>query len=405
MSKFCFFCILILTTLSFVYSSVELNTARISYYNECDYYRAKTACLKSIENGEVNFEIYGILGGCEIGLGNWKNAGLALAKAFSIDSLKTQEWMRKKGGVNYYYQGFFFSARELFDEQHYDEALANLEYASILKPNDPAPLILKGVILYKTGDNVGADEAYHKALDLDPDNPDVNYLIGKSLFEAKAFERSIMYFNSAAKGYRINFNRASLVLFSSAADTTKSLKHAVNRLWSEGKIEELDRLVKDSLGLEGGYDAQRTNIEKFYKATDDLSLSNYFTGMAYYYLKNDSLALHYLVQTLVLKPDDIDALFFAGEILVNTQAYKEAIGYFEKATQIKDDDMYAWFYLGVSYMKLKKYKKAIEAFENKVLAIDPLHVHSMQNLAYIYREIGDNKRSFQYLQQLEKLNE
>ena len=56
-------------------------------------------------------------------------------------------------------------------------------------------------------------------------------------------------------------------------------------------------------------------------------------------------------------------------------------------------------------MKLKKYREAIEAFENKVLNIDPSHVHSMQNLAFIYREIGENQKSFKYLQQVEQINE
>ncbi len=405
MSRFRFSYVFFFAALSFVYASVELNTARIAYYNERDFERARTACLKGIEKGEVNFELYGILGGCEIGLGHWKDAALALAKAFSIDSVKTREWMQRKGGESYYYQGFFFSARELFDGRQYNEALTDLCYARILKPKDTAPLILEGVILNKMGDVVGANKAYHKAHDLDPENPDVNYLIGKSLFEAKEFEASIVYFSNAAKHYRRIFNLASLVLFSNVADTTNTLRQTVNRLWFEEKFEELDLVVKEILEFEGGLDAHKINIEKFYQATDDLGRSHYYIGMAYYYLKNDSLALYHLMQTLLLRPDDIDALFFAGEILVNTQAYKEAVEYFERVTQIKDDDLYAWFYLGVSYMKLKKYKKAIEAFENKVLNIEPTHLHSMQNLAFIYREIGNNQKSFEYLKQVEQISE
>lgn len=405
MNKFRFSYILIFTTLSFVYASVELNTARIAYYNERDFERAKTACQKGIEKGEINFELYGILGGCEIGLGHWQDAADALVKAFNIDSLKTHDWMRKKGGESYYYQGFFFSAREYFADQQYEKALNDLDYARVLKPKDTAPLILRGVILYKTGNMVEANKAYQKALDLEPDNPDVNYLIGKALFEAKEFEASITYFSNAAKYYRTAFDLASLVLFSCTDDTSRVLGYEVNRLWVDQELGELDHLVRDSLKLEGGLDAHKINVERFYKATDDLGRSHYYAGMAYYYMKNDSLALYHLIQTLVLKPDDIDALFFAGEILVNTQEYKEAVGYFKKATQIKDDDMYAWFYLGVSYMKLKRYKEAIDAFEKKVLNIDPEHIHSMQNLAFLYREIGNHQKSFKYLQKVKQINE
>ena len=120
MSKLRFFFTLILFLSSFVYASVELNTARICYYNEQNYDRAKAACLKGIEKGEINSELYCILGGCEIGLGNWQDAAKALVKAFSIDSLKTHEWMHESGGETYYYQAFYFSVRELFDDEKFN---------------------------------------------------------------------------------------------------------------------------------------------------------------------------------------------------------------------------------------------------------------------------------------------
>jgi len=397
--------ILILVSLSFMYASVELNTARICYYNEQNYERAKAACLKGIEKGEINFELYTILGGCEIGLGDWQAAAKALVKAFGIDSLKTHEWMRKRGGETYYYQAFYFSARELFDDEKFDEALIYIDYAEMLDPKDTAPLIIKGVILCKQGEMTEANKAYQKALDLDPENADVNYLIGKALFEAKEFEPSINYFKDAAKFYNISFKRSSLILFSNVADPSKALQHRVNRLWTHQKWRELDQLIKDTLGLEGGLDAHQINVEKYCKVTDDLARSNYFAGMSYYYLKNDSMALFYLVKTLDLKPDDLDALYFTGEILIRKKDYKAAAEYFKRATQIKDDDLYAWFYLGVCYMKLKKYEQAIHALENKVLHIDPTYVSAMQNLAFIYRELGDNQKSFDYLERVKQINE
>ena len=397
--------ILILVSLSFMYASVELNTARICYNNEQDYKRAKAACLKGIEKGEINFELYTILGGCEIGLGDWQAAAKALVKAFSIDSLKTHEWMRKRGGETYYYQAFYFSARKLFDDKKFDEALIYIDYAEMLNPKDTAPLIIKGVIWYKQGKMAEANKAYQKALDLDPENPDVNYLIGKALFEAKEFEPSINYFKGAVKFYNISFKHSSLILFSNVAKPSKALQQRVSRLWIHQKWNGLDQLIKDTLGLEGGLDAHQINVEKWYKVTDDLARSNYFTGMSYYYLKNDSMALFYLLKTLDLKPDDLDALYFTGEILVRKKDYKAAAEYFERATQIKDDDLYAWFYLGVCYMKLKEYEQAIHALENKVLHIDPAYVSAMQNLAFIYRELGNNEKSFDYLERVKHINE
>jgi Tfp pilus assembly protein PilF len=56
-------------------------------------------------------------------------------------------------------------------------------------------------------------------------------------------------------------------------------------------------------------------------------------------------------------------------------------------------------------MKLKKYDKAINALENKVLYIDPTYINAMQNLAFIYREIGNNKKSLDYLERVKQINE
>jgi len=56
-------------------------------------------------------------------------------------------------------------------------------------------------------------------------------------------------------------------------------------------------------------------------------------------------------------------------------------------------------------MRLKKYEQAIHALENKVLHIDPAYVSAMQNLAFIYRELGDNQKSFDYLERVKQINE
>ena len=88
---------------------------------------------------------------------------------------------------------------------------------------------------------------------------------------------------------------------------------------------------------------------------------------------------------------------------VKTEKYQEAINYFEKLTQLKDDDFYAWFYIAVCWTQLKEYKKAAGIYEDKVLAIDPKNIDAMTNLAYIYREMGNNKKSFEYLMKADKL--
>jgi len=386
------------------YASVFLNTARIAFYNERDFERAKKACLGGIEKGEVNFELHAILGGCEIGLGNWQKASNALIKAFTIDSLKTINWLSKKGGGDqYYFQGFYFAARELCDEEKYDEALNNLEYAKILIPGDINIYILKGAILYKLGNIEQANREYKRVLNIDPENPDVYFLIGKSLFETQEFDSSLIFFNDAIKYYKLKSNRISRVIFHNLLEIEKNLAQKIIKLWVEQNFDELDQLIKVKLEFDGGLDAQQKNIEQFFRATNDLARSYYFTGMAYYNLKKDSLALNDLLKNLELKPDDLDALYFTGEIYIKSKKYPDAIRYFEKATQLKEDDINAWFYLGVCYTQLKKYKKAIDIYENKVLQFSPENIDAMTNLAFIYSETGNSEKALEYLKKVEQL--
>ena len=385
---------------------VYLNTARIAFYNERNFERAKKACLDGIAQGQEHYELYAILGGSEIGLGNWQNASDALIKAFAIDSLKTIEWMSEKGGgVQYYYQTFFFSARELFDVENYEGVLKYLRYAQLIDPGDVGIYILRGATFSKIDSTESAKREYEKALAIDPENPDVHFLIGKSLFETEAFDSSLNYFGDAIKYYEVTYSRKALILFQNLSEVKKELVQKMVQLWAEQKAEELNQLLKTDLGFDEGLDVHQQTVEVFYKAATDLARSHYLMGMAYYYLGKDSLSLSHLQRSLEFNPIDIDALYFTGELLVKFQAYADAVEYLRKLTELKSDDLYAWFYLGVCYTQLKDYKKAVDVYENKVLKLDPEYIDAMTNLAFIYSELGDKEKSLEYLRRINELQE
>jgi tetratricopeptide (TPR) repeat protein len=385
---------------------VHLNTARIAYFQESDFERAKKACLAGIDAEENNFELYAILGGSEIGLGNWYDASGALISALSIDSTATFEWIKEKGGgEQYFYQAFYFSARELFDEEQYDGALKHLDYAQLLDPTDIRTYLLRGAILYKLDKWEDAHNQYQKVIEQDPENPDIHFLIGRALFDSKQFDGSLTYFDNAAKYYKSKYNRIAMVVFQNVPDIDVTVSHKIMELWAAQQIHELDKLIKEDLLYEGGIDAQKGTIEQYYTTTDNLAQSYYFSGMSDYYLKHDSLALEKLLMSLDFNPHDLDALYFTGEILAKFAQYQEAVEYFEWTTELKKNDVYAWFYLGVCYTQLKQYEKAINAYENNVLVLDPENINAMTNLAYVYSEIGNTDKSLEYLTRARELQE
>ncbi|HEC79327.1 MAG TPA: tetratricopeptide repeat protein [candidate division WOR-3 bacterium] len=386
--------------------SPSLNTARIEYFNRQDFQRAKAVCLEGIKNDPSNFELFAILGGSEIALGNWQPASDALIKAFEIDSLKMSTWLAKQpNSEQYYYQPFYYAARDLFTKGKYEDALKDLKYAEKINPSDARTYTLRGAIYHQTGEIDKAKEQYTKALKVDPDNPDVHFLIGKSLFESKKYDSSMVYFEEAIKNYITTNELNKKVLFSNLPSPDKELEHEILRLWRDKKNnrKKLDEIVKVKLGHDGGLGAVERALEKFYKSNDGLARSYYLLGMAYYNLRDDSTALKNILTSLTFVPDDLDALFYAGELFLRAKKYQEAIKKFETITKLKEDDIYAWFYLAVCYTQLKKYKKAIDLYEGKVLVLSPKNIEAMTNLAYCYREIGNNKKALEYLTKADKL--
>ncbi len=384
-----------------VYASVYLNTARIAYFNEQDYARARRACLTGIEQGEIDFELYAILAGCEIAYGNWGKAANALFEAIKVDSAKTFEWMDKKGGgLKYYHQAFYFSARALFLENENEEALERIDYARFLHGSDINTVILRGAILYKLGKIEEANREYSNVLAIDPRNPDVHFLIGKALFEIDEFDSSLVYFNNALDFYNPRYERTLYVLFQNASESNIDIAMEILALWRDRKIHELDQILKAELALDNGLIAHSETISKLDRTATDLARAYYYAGLSYYHIKEDSLALDNLRACLKLKSDDTDALFYAGEILVKFKAYDQAVVYLDKAAHLNPDDQYAWFYLGVCYTKLKEYDKAIGVYE-KMLGSNPERIDVLTNLAYLYSELGAYVKSNEYLRKAE----
>lgn len=378
------------------------NAAKI-YLQRGEYVKAKEMALNGIKESPDDYEYYCILGKAEIGLNNWLDASQALQNAFKKDSLLTTKWLSNdKDNISVYWQTFYNAAFNLSIKKKFEEALANLKYCKIIDQGNTNQYILEGNIYTETGDKESAVRAYNKVIAIDPENPEAYFFIGNVLFEKKLYDSTKIYYNNAINYFEKDYNRIKGALFQNV-EFDKSLAQELIELWNEKKSDELDRLVKTKLGFDEGLTAHQRNLEKFVKITDGLARSHYFRGMTQYNLRNDSLALKDLIAALDLAPKDLNALFFAGEILIRFKKFDEARSYFEKLTELKPEDFAAWFYVGVCYSQAKNYKKAIEVWEDKTLPLEPKNIDVMTNLAYAYREIGDNKKALEYLVKVEKL--
>jgi tetratricopeptide (TPR) repeat protein len=383
--------------------SAPKNSAKI-YISQGEYERAKEQLIAAVKEDPSDFELYCLLGKCEIGLADWVAAGKAFEDAFSIDSLKTLNWIHAdRGNIAVYWQTFYNAAFTYYRDKKFDDALKSLNYARMIDPDNVSQYILAGSIYRDMGNTDASNEAYKMALSIDPENPEAYYLIGKALFETKSYDSSIVYLNDAVKYFQNKYDKIEKIIFQNIAEPDSALKYEINKLWKEKKNDELDEVIKVKLGFDGGIAAHKRNIEAFFKNTDGLAQSHYLIGMNYYKVDKDDLALKNLKESLALMPEDFDALFFTGELMIRAQKYREAINYLEKLTQLKPDDLYAWFYIGASYLQLKEYQKAIEVYSDKVLKLDPKFVEGWTNLASAYQAIGNSKKAYECLMKADEL--
>ncbi len=379
------------------------NAARI-YIQQGDYDAAKEQILTGLRSSPNDFEYYVLLTKVEIGMANWLAASEAFGQGMAIDSAKTiAAVFVDKQNVPVYWQAFYNAAVSLMGEKKYDGALKNLRYCEALDPGNVSQYILEGGIRAELGETDKANAAYVKALSLDPENPEAYFLVGRSKFEKGAHDSSLVDFMQAEKFYVTRYDRSAKVLFQNLPAVDKGIAREIVTLWGDKNEEALDALVKVNLGFDGGLTAQRRMVEQFCKTADGLSRTYYYIGMVYYNLRNDSLALSNLLKSIDMKDDDVDALYFAGEIYLKHRKYDESIALFRRITEVREDDVYAWFYLGVNYTQKKDYKKAADIYENKVLVLEPKNTDAMTNLAYVYREMGNNKKALEWLTKAEKL--
>ncbi len=377
------------------------NSCKI-YLQQGEYARAKEQALIGKEQQPNNYRVYTLLGKSEIGLNNYIAAGEAFQKAFELDSIATLKWLRgDKDNISVYWQAFYNAALSLTFDKKYTEALRYLHFSILLDSTNVSQYILEGNAYAEMGDKEASVRAYKRALSQDPEGAEAYYSIGNVHFDRQDYDSALFYYGNSIKFFEKDYNKLKMVLFKNVEYDQKTAQELV-RLW-KGNREELDRFVKIRLGIEEGLEAQGRNIEKFAKSAEGIGQSYYLSGMCYYYLKNDTLAIKNLILATEYIPDNHNALSFTGELLIRMGRWSEARRYLERSAEVKPDQFATWFYLGVCYAQEKNFKKAIEIYEEKALPLAPENTDLLTNLAYAYREIGNTKKALEYLQKIEKL--
>ncbi len=295
-----------------------------------------------------------------------------------------------------------------------------------------------GHILEVQGKYQEAVKEYLKALEHDPQQPDINTAIASAYYYNGEDEKAIEYCKKAigidadnATAHRLLGNVYFHLFISSNFD-----EHYADQAISE--LEQVVTLEKDDeqsyltlgklynfkkeyqrsldyLFLHLQYDPHSPaglqfiarnyiNLGKFSDALEYLNKlkemhptdSNAINLMAgvYRYLKNYNKIIELYNQYLQLKPNDLEISAQLGLAYFENSQWREAEAEFKKVQKAKPDDSTTLNYLALTYQKLKKYTQAEKIFLHH-LEKHPEDIVARYNLAKVYGESRDYEKAIE----------
>ena len=107
-------------------------------------------------------------------------------------------------------------------------------------------------------------------------------------------------------------------------------------------------------------------------------------------------------KALNINPKKIEALNGMGYIYLQRKNYKEASAYLKKSYEQKQDDFNILAQLGFCALQLNESGEAVQYF-NRMLKINPNDNKTYYNLAYAYKEAGDEAKAKEYKEKGDEL--
>ncbi len=192
--------------------------------------------------------------------------------------------------------------------------------------------------LHQKGDLISAINTYLKIIDIEENDPEVNFYLGTAYLQSGAFENSIKYLKKSLEGKTSNpmiYNNLGI---------------AFKEIFEFEKAEE--------------------NFNKALKIKKDFPQVYNNQGIIFRKLKDFDKSLQFLKKAIELRPNYSEAYNNTGNTFNDIGNKDEAIKNYKKAIQLNPNYLDAYLNIGTCYQELKKYNEAKKNYL-KVKEIDP----------------------------------
>lgn len=260
----------------------------------------------------------------------------------------------------------------LYSQKRYAEALAALNQAIHLDPNNDVTYFNKGTVLRKLRRYTEALDAYEQAIRLDPN--DADYYNGKG-FVLRSLQRYAESLDAYEQAIRLAPNNVNYYNGKGIAlNGLRQYKEELDVYEQAIRLDPTNAVTYYNKG-EALRDLQRY-IEALaaYEQAIHLApnIANYYNGKgaALRHLQRYIEALVTYEQAIHLDPNTASYYNGKGAALRNLQRYIEALAAYEQAIHLDPNNDVTYYNKGVALYNLQRYAEALAAYE-QAIRLDP----------------------------------
>ncbi len=261
---------------------------------------------------------------------------------------------------------------------HMHAALSELERAAALLPKEADVPYRIGLVYLMNGENQKAQEAFDRAMQMDPERPDVRVALAGALVRLGNQQQAIEVMRK-------------ILRLSPAPEVARKARTLTSQVYDplKGVSPELAQDLKKAVDLLQEDAVQRAllSVDKILKKNPQLSFAYSIKGLAHSRLDNHGEAIVSFERALKLRPDSPVALVGLGDVYARLEKWQPAREYYEKAIALDPFDLEAHKRMGDLALARGDHDRAASCYETVVL-LDPLNLAHRHQLGLILVKAG-----------------
>jgi tetratricopeptide (TPR) repeat protein len=275
-------------------------------------------------------------------------------------------------------------------------------------PRDKAiALMYLGTIAWKKGEYDNAIGFLNRAINYDPDNPEIYLNLARVFKDKRDYNNAVKYAEKAASLNPRNMSGFKLLgdIYYELTGWNQAMKYYEQAL----KIDDGNPALLYNTAMAFFKKGERlTALEFLKKAADadkigDVAYNSYVRLGAEFLESNMfELAEKYLLHAVSLRPNEPMGHYNLAVAYLRQNKNKEALRELEEAERLGQTNMALLESIGESYFSLKDYDKSLKAY-NKVLETSSQNVRILARLGEIYYERGDIERAYDSYNKITKI--